>query len=910
MKKWKQVTCIGTVLAMLGSSCSAFALDAIPPGAAAESSGEAFRVWQTTMEDLDIINDGKAKTYFHDGRLTLLEGSCTDGLVTDERDAEDVVDSMMNLIGADANTDFTPWRTVTDPLGNIYYIFQQVYENTTVCGGAVKVITDADGHMLALSSSVESKMPEVKRGRSISPDEAESIVADYMYTNTGANPEILTWFTSREILPTVLSIDLENEDSSSRFVWVVYTRNNQGSMNEGSDLPYLAHYVSMTGEYLYNMPAITPDDEASRSGFDASYIFEFMEPAPYTGYVDLSDGSEMELTVDVMRDKRTGMYYLGNLERRIVVAECYDFLYRDGQVVLASSPDNLEWDQVGLLSLYNYCRAYDYYKAIGWIGGDGLGTPIMILNNYCDDHFNAVDNACYCGKMNGLQCFLASNTNDFSQCLDVIAHEFTHCVTGSVMTYNSYTNDYGAINEAMSDIQGKNCAMLLGDAAPDDWVLGSRSKIKVRSMEEPNLFTQPQYTWDLYYVANAKEPSNTNDHGGVHFNSSLLNRISYLLVSKGGMTLEEARTFWFMVDCFMVPQTDYLQLSELLPVVLEMAGMEKYEDTLLAAIKDTRLGDNTMPETMDPNRALLTLSLPDTEAFDAGNWMLMVTSVKLKELLSDVKGIAESLMSGDFSVLPQTLQELAEDLTGVGAKTGKKGKNKKNKKNKEESEEAEDEDFFNSLLDSLAAAFDSEEQTAAEEAADSEEDLKDLANELLTWLKAQVRDSVFASYGFAGQDGSTLNMVVKPGRTIPLLQHAIIPEGSDTPDQIALAVYIQGRWHQLDLEALTDETAAGKQADDMDQESLDLAKEIFGENFEKLLGIRSLDDALDLVTVKINGGEVLELSSEGLEEIVIPESTPPEEKTYGTLVPGKKSRPKLESETGEANASGEADTAA
>ena len=54
-----------------------------------------------------------------------------------------------------------------------------------------------------------------------------------------------------------------------------------------------------------------------------------------------------------------------------------------------------------------------------------------------------------------MQCFAASRINDFSQCLDVIAHEFTHCVTASLMTYNSYTTDYGAINEAMSDIQGK-----------------------------------------------------------------------------------------------------------------------------------------------------------------------------------------------------------------------------------------------------------------------------------------------------------------------------------------------------------------------------------------------------------------------------------------------------------------------
>ena len=38
--------------------------------------------------------------------------------------------------------------------------------------------------------------------------------------------------------------------------------------------------------------------------------------------------------------------------------------------------------------------------------------------------------------------------------LDVMSHEYTHCVTTSTMNSNLYEDDYGAINEAMSDIMG------------------------------------------------------------------------------------------------------------------------------------------------------------------------------------------------------------------------------------------------------------------------------------------------------------------------------------------------------------------------------------------------------------------------------------------------------------------------
>lgn len=372
-------------------------------------------------------------------------------------------------------------------------------DNTTVLGGAVKVITDGNGHMLGLTSSIVTGLPEAQETEGVTAAQAEQIVLDHALETRQQALVIQEGLTNRMILPVALEIDVEAEDDEgSRYVWVVYTDNPDSILERASDLPYLAHYVTLAGEYLYSLPTIIPGDEASTSGFDASYVFEFMEPADYTGYVDLSTGEELEISVTVMRDKRTGMYYLGNLERRIVVGDCWEFLYNGGRVVLESSPDNLEWDQVGLLTLYNYCRAYDYYREIGWIGGDGLGSPILVLNNYCDIDHEPVDNAAYVGNYQGWQLFLASQANDYSQCLDVLAHEYTHCVTGSVMTYNAYMNDYGAINEAISDIQGKTCQMLMEGTETITWELGDKSVDSVRSLSEPHSFQQPEFTWDIY----------------------------------------------------------------------------------------------------------------------------------------------------------------------------------------------------------------------------------------------------------------------------------------------------------------------------------------------------------------------------------------------------------------------------
>ena len=46
-------------------------------------------------------------------------------------------------------------------------------------------------------------------------------------------------------------------------MWAVYTDNPDASVGKGVDLPYLAHYITMDGEYLYNLPTVMPGDDAA-----------------------------------------------------------------------------------------------------------------------------------------------------------------------------------------------------------------------------------------------------------------------------------------------------------------------------------------------------------------------------------------------------------------------------------------------------------------------------------------------------------------------------------------------------------------------------------------------------------------------------------------------------------------------
>ena len=116
---------------------------------------------------------------------------------------------------------------------------------------------------------------------------------------------IVTFFFKQIILPVNLELDPDSDEEKeeSRFVWAVYTDNPGMGQEKGSDFPYLAHYVTMDGEDLYNLPTVVPGDEASTSGFDAAYAFDSMEPVEYTGTVKLSDGGEQAIDALLFTDR-------------------------------------------------------------------------------------------------------------------------------------------------------------------------------------------------------------------------------------------------------------------------------------------------------------------------------------------------------------------------------------------------------------------------------------------------------------------------------------------------------------------------------------------------------------------------------------------------------------------------------
>ena len=845
LKKW---LCMLLAWALLLCGCGLAEAAPVEPAAAADEA-----VWH--------MAEG------NDGGMMFCDGDCAGAPINSMEDAAAVVEAEKNRLAPDEGVRFDPWRTLTDTAGNVYYVFRQMYGDTIMPFGAVKVVTDAQGNMLGLVGCTEHEIPE-----GAYTDEAVSAEAAAQAVLAQVPDAVLADVPCEQVLlPVNREADMDSEELKeySRWVWVAYTVNNDAHR------PYTAHYVTLGGEYLYALPVVAPGDEAARSGYDGSYVFTNMEPADYTGTVTLSDGSEKEISVTLMRDRDTGTYYLGNLERRIVVADCYEMLYNHGHVALECSPVNEDWDSTCLLSLYNYCRAWDFYHSLGWTGGDGLGTPIMVLKDFCDKEHNPQDNAAYAGYFYGWQMFLSSSANDLSQALDVLAHEFTHCFTSAAMINSPYKNDCGAINEAMSDIMGNICEMLAGDTEDTTWLLGENTSSAIRSMSDPHKYTQPEFTWDINYGGAVSNVTTLNDYGYVHFNSSLLNNVAYRLCVEGGMPLEAAARFWFAVDCAMVPDTDYPQLSLLLPWVLKHQGMAEYQPALEAAMDATALGVREIPETFPDDRALVTLELPDDEAYTDGWWALVVTSCDIRDAFQRVRDILES--RGDCASALDELEDILLEMLPEEA---------------EAAESAEDQTQGSDLervIDAISKLRDQESAQLTGPGAAAKRKLAD-------WIQKYLSDVFYYGMGDVGKDSHTIRMVARKGASLPILMRVQLEPSSTLVKELGLGVYFLGEWYNLTdvVGMLAGSKAGGEEAAadaDADANLPDLSflsgmlgadsaaqeadtQTVTQEDVTAMLDkIEDLVDGMswivNLLFYEIKGGGVSQIPSEGIEKITL-----------------------------------------
>ena len=585
----------------------------------------------------------QAQVFCKDGKIYMMQDLEGLASVRNAMDAYRTVYSLLPLLHGAEGTSLRLWSLLSMGTHQVYS-FQQVFEGMTVPTSTAKLVVDQQGRLAAVFSSLSPVLPESTGASVITASDAEDIVRRFLAHNK-ASDTVMPGYTTR----TVISQDEneENEVLPDMLAWVVYSHNPRFPDRSTVDLPYLAHFISMDGTYLRHSAVAIPEDPALNAGYSAAYAFEFMEPSEWSGEVVERDGSILSLSVPVMRDTRTGVWYLADPIRKIAVGEYSALAFGDSRIQLAAQTDNITWNDEDLITYANMIRVWDFFASAGWQGPDGSGAPVLLLRNMCTESGDPIYNAAYVGQCRGWQCFAYGGNAYIGQGLDVIAHEFTHCLTDRVMNTNLYHDDMGAINEAMSDILGNLCEMLCEKTRDPEWNIGENTGFTMRSMLNPHDHQQPEYIWDLYYAPHTVIPNDLNDRGGVHANSSILNYVAAHLCETYGMSLGSAKTLWMYAAFVLTPTTDFSQLSHMLPWVLKISGNSSFTKGLDQLILHTRMAETKVPETLPDHQRIVSLKLPDAPVYRDGQWVMFAIQLNT-ERVADILQSIRSLVGHTF----------------------------------------------------------------------------------------------------------------------------------------------------------------------------------------------------------------------------------------------------------------------
>ncbi len=259
-------------------------------------------------------------------------------------------------------------------------------------------------------------------------------------------------------------------------------------------------------------------------------------------------------------------------------------------------------------------RAYEYLGDVWWfydvwLGRDSLDDNGMVVSatvRYCAQGEPCPYNNAF------WRPGLFANRLYFGQdytVQDIVAHEYTHGVT-SFESNLVYENESGAINEFLSDAFGEFVDQTVLDQGTDgyvkDWLIGEDLPGgAVRNMKDPPNPPSPDVIdANCNFDGNLRQPdhkgspywySGSCDHGGVHINCGVGNKLCYLLTDGDsfngqtveGMGISDVAELFYEANRDLLPSgADYVDLSNVLQqTAVNDYWIEKNQNNLYRALK-------------------------------------------------------------------------------------------------------------------------------------------------------------------------------------------------------------------------------------------------------------------------------------------------------------------------------------
>ena len=471
-----------------------------------------------------------------DGQPTLIEFTAAGRATLSATNAQQVLRQQLNLGSKD---ELRPARTEVDELGFSHQRFQQYYQGVRV-EHADYLVHARQNQVVSVNGDFEAVPQQLSVQPSLSAADAlgralASIGAQrYMWQEPG--------------MDAVLQDQTGNAKATYRPTGeLVLVRDNRGLTDNTGPLVlawkfdvYAAAPVSRayyyvqahTGELVLRDDIIKHATHAAKGTKGTKATTATAATATfataYSGTRSLAD------------ETVTGGYHLKeytrgngietyNMKKGTNYNSAVDFVDADNNWT-AAEYNNATYDNVAGDAHFGAQSTYDYWKAVHSRNSyDNAGAKIKSYVHYS----NAYENAYW----DGTEMTYGDGASTFKPltALDVCGHEIGHAVCEKTANL-TYSNESGAMNEGFSDCWGASVEKYTVDkyalTGKSTWDIGEeimKAGGALRSMSNPNQYSQPAYYKGKYWYAG------TSDNGGVHTNSGVLNYWYYLVaVGKTG----------------------------------------------------------------------------------------------------------------------------------------------------------------------------------------------------------------------------------------------------------------------------------------------------------------------------------------------------------------------------------------
>ena len=285
-----------------------------------------------------------------------------------------------------------------------------------------------------------------------------------------------------------------------------------------------------------------------------------------------------------------------------------------------TSPTLTSWDRgVGpgaAVDAHVYAGVvFDYYKKVHARNAiDGAGGAMLSTVHFGQAYDNAFWDGTGMSYGDGGQLF-----KPLSAGLDVVAHEFTHGVTGATSNLN-YQGQSGALNEAVSDIFGVFIEHSLLPDPVKNWIMGERIALGstgIRDFKTPANGDQPG---NMSVFVNTQQ-----DNGGVHINSGIVNNAAFLMTMGGtnpvsktnvafGIGWEKSEQLWYRANTqYFMTTTNFAQAAQgVMQAAKDIALTENEQNIVDCAWKATGVVQGTCATLTDPNPTTPSSRTPGT----------------------------------------------------------------------------------------------------------------------------------------------------------------------------------------------------------------------------------------------------------------------------------------------------------